>query len=107
MCFFASIKKNKLNIFEFYRDSITFRTIIMHIPTIFDQTDRIRTARYNGASPLADILSRNDIMAEYDNGTTAILQQFLSNKHPVHFMPTEVSDDIEGTPPIFCVLLVL
>ncbi|CAB4396548.1 unnamed protein product [Rhizophagus irregularis] len=27
---------------------------------------------------------------------TAILQQCLSAKQPVHFMPTEVSDDIEG-----------
>ena len=68
----------------------------MHIPTNFDQTDRIRTARYNSTSPLAGILSCNVIMTEYDNGMTATLQQCLSNKHLIHFMPTEVSDDIEG-----------
>ncbi|PKK47596.1 hypothetical protein RhiirC2_803656 [Rhizophagus irregularis] len=27
---------------------------------------------------------------------TAMLQQSLSGKQPIHFMPTEVSDDIEG-----------
>ena len=48
---FASTGKNKLNISEFYRDSITFRTIIMHTPTIFDQTDRSGTARYDGTGP--------------------------------------------------------
>ena len=32
-------------------------------------------------------------MAEFDNGMTVILQQSLSGKQPIHFMPTEVSDD--------------
>jgi hypothetical protein len=57
----------------------------MHTPTNFDQTNR--------AGPLAGIPSRNDIVAEFDNGMTAILQQCLSAKQHVHFMPTEVSDD--------------
>ncbi|GES77180.1 DNA polymerase family B-domain-containing protein [Rhizophagus clarus] len=68
----------------------------MHIPTNFDQTDRSGIApafRYDGASPLASVPSRNEIVAEYDNGMTAILQQSLSDKQPIHFMPTEVSDD--------------
>ncbi|GBB95616.1 hypothetical protein RclHR1_25780002 [Rhizophagus clarus] len=66
----------------------------MHTPTIFDQTDRARTlARYDSAGPLASIPSRNEIVAEYDNGMTAILQQSLSSKQPIHFMPTEVSND--------------
>src|SRR5262249_51755842 len=89
-------KKNKLNISEFYKVSITFRTNIMHTPTNFDQTDRSGTApalRYDGAGPLTGIPSRNDIVAEFDNGMTAILQQSLSGKQPIHFMPTEVSDD--------------
>ncbi|CAI2198664.1 9558_t:CDS:1, partial [Funneliformis geosporum] len=34
-------------------------------------------------------------MAEFDNGMTAILQQCLSNKQPVHFMPTAISDEAE------------
>jgi hypothetical protein len=47
---FASTEKNKLNISEFYRDSITFQTNIMHTPTNFDQTVRIGPlARYDGA----------------------------------------------------------
>jgi hypothetical protein len=44
----------------------------MHTPTNFDQTDRTGTApalRYDGAGPLAGVLSRNEIVAEYDNGT--------------------------------------
>ncbi|GES96814.1 ribonuclease H-like domain-containing protein [Rhizophagus clarus] len=71
----------------------------MHTPTISNQTDCTRTAptlRYDGAGPLVGIPSRNDIVAEFDNGMTAILQQSLSGKQPIHFMPTEVSDDIEG-----------
>ena len=68
----------------------------MHTPTSFDQTDRSGTAPalcYDGTGPLAGVLSRNEIVAEYDNGMTAILQQSLSDKQPIHFMPTEVSDD--------------
>ena len=68
----------------------------MHTPTIFDQTDRTGTARalrYDGAGPVAGVPSRNEIVAEYDNGMTAILQQSLSSKQTIHFMPTEVSDD--------------
>ena len=52
LSFLQSPKKNKLNISEFYKDSITFQTNIMHTPTIFDQTDRTGTlARYDGAGP--------------------------------------------------------
>ena len=68
----------------------------MHTLTIFDQTDRSGTApalRYDGAGPLAGIPSRNDIVAEFDNGMIAILQQSLSGKQAIHFMPTEVSDN--------------
>ncbi|PKC59830.1 DNA/RNA polymerase [Rhizophagus irregularis] len=62
----------------------------MHTPTNFDQTVHSGPrAHYNNAGPLAGIPSRNDIMAEFDNGMTAILQQCLSNKQPIHFMPTE------------------
>ena len=92
LCIFLHLSKKKLNISEFYRDSITFRTNIMYTPTNFDQTDH-RTGpltRYDSIGSVAGILSHNNIMAEYDNGMTAIFQQCLSNKH---FMPTEVSDD--------------
>ena len=65
----------------------------MHTPTNFDQTDRSGTApalRYDGAGPDKGIpyvfqdlgLHRNDIVAEFDNGMTAILQQSLSGKQP-------------------------
>ena len=67
----------------------------MHTPTIFDQTDHTRTARYDGAGSLAGIPSRNDIVAEFDNGMTSILQQCLSNNQAIHFIPTDVSDDTE------------
>ena len=43
--------------------------------------------------PLAGVPLRNDIVAEFDNGMTAILQQSLFGKQPIHFMPTEVSDN--------------
>ena len=65
----------------------------MYTSTISDQTDRGTLARYDGAGPLASIPSHNEIVAEYDNGMTAILQQNISGKQPIHFMPTEVSDD--------------
>src|SRR3954471_24203228 len=67
----------------------------MHTPTIFDQTDRTETSltHYDSANSLVSILSRNDIVAEFDNKMTAILQQSLFSKQPIHFMPTEVSDD--------------
>src|SRR5438874_269340 len=43
-------KKNKLNISDFYSNILSFRSNIMCAPTIFDQTDCFRTARYNSAS---------------------------------------------------------
>src|SRR6266536_5975671 len=68
----------------------------MHIPTIFDQTDRSGTlARYDGVSPKTGVLSRNDIVTEFNNEMTTILQQSLSGKQPIHFMPTDVSDEAE------------
>ncbi|RGB23851.1 hypothetical protein C1646_676801 [Rhizophagus diaphanus] len=68
----------------------------MYTSTISDQTDRTKTTlalRYDGAGPLTGVPSHNEIIAEYNNGMTAILQQSLSGKQPIHFMPTEVSDD--------------
>src|SRR2546423_15699086 len=68
----------------------------MHTPTNFNQTDHTGTVtRYNGTEFLASILSRNDIVAEFNNEMTAILQQSLSGKQPIHFMPTDVSDEAE------------
>ncbi|CAB5200419.1 unnamed protein product [Rhizophagus irregularis] len=67
----------------------------MYTSTISDQTDRRTLTHYDDTDPLAGIPSRNDIVAEYDNGMTTILQQFLSNKQTVHFMPTAVSDEAE------------
>src|SRR4051794_3480693 len=66
----------------------------MHTPTIFNQTDRTGPLiYYNNASSKTGIPSHNDIVAKYYNGMSAILQQSLSSKQPIHFMPTEVSDD--------------
>ncbi|CAG8802465.1 14518_t:CDS:2, partial [Gigaspora margarita] len=79
-----------------YYDIITLPTVNMYTSTIFDQTARTRAgplAYFNSTSPLVGIPSRNDIVAEFDNGMTTILQQSLSGKQPIHFMPTEVSDD--------------
>ncbi|CAB4407083.1 unnamed protein product [Rhizophagus irregularis] len=83
---------------EIYCDIITLPTVNIHTLTISDQTDRTGTrtpVRYDSAGSLAGILSRNDIVTEYDNGVTAILQQFLSNKQTVHFMPTAISNEAE------------
>ncbi|PKK60439.1 hypothetical protein RhiirC2_793302 [Rhizophagus irregularis] len=75
----------------------------MHTPTIFDQTDRSganpiplgsHLVYFNGTSP-DGVPSRNDIVAEYDNRMTAILQRSLSDKQAIHFMPTYVSDEAE------------
>src|SRR5438045_3583592 len=94
MCLFFRRTKKLINISEIYCDIITLPTVSMHTSTISDQTDRTGTlARYDGAGPLTGIPSRNDIVAEFDNGMTAILQQSLSGKQSIHFMPTEVSDD--------------
>src|SRR5436305_9577180 len=66
----------------------------MHTTSISDQTDHAETfAYYNNTGFLASIPPRNDIVAEFDNEMTAILQQSLFGKQPIHFMPTEVSDD--------------
>ena len=65
--FFATIEKNKLNISKFYRDSITFRTNIMHTPTIFDQTDCTGTlACYDGTNP-GEYLSDSDNYNDNDS----------------------------------------
>jgi DNA polymerase elongation subunit (family B) len=66
----------------------------MHTPTTSNQSRGTGPrAHYNNTSFLASIPSRNDIVAEFDNGMTTILQQSLSGKQPIHFMPMEVSDD--------------
>ncbi|PKK48994.1 hypothetical protein RhiirC2_803496 [Rhizophagus irregularis] len=68
----------------------------MYTPTSFDQTDHFGPFVYfNGASSLTGVLSRNDIVEEFDNGMTAILQQRLSDNQPIHFMSTAVSDEAE------------
>ncbi|GBC36912.2 ribonuclease H-like domain-containing protein [Rhizophagus irregularis DAOM 181602=DAOM 197198] len=64
----------------------------MYTSTISDQTDRTGTlVCYDGAGLLAGIPSRNNIVAEFDNGITTIFQQSLSGKQPIHFMPTDGS----------------
>ncbi|RIA79052.1 hypothetical protein C1645_841651 [Glomus cerebriforme] len=68
----------------------------MYTKTIFDQTDRTETSTafcYDNTEFLTNILSHNKIVVEYNNGMTAILQQCLSNKQFVYFMPTAVSDE--------------
>ena len=73
-----------------------FLTDDMRTPTTSNQTDHTGTGPlvyYNNTNPLAGIPSRNDIVAEFDNGKTAILQQSLSDKQAIYFIPTEVSDD--------------
>src|SRR4051794_24557264 len=68
----------------------------MYTSTISDQTDCTRTlACYDDAGPLAGVLSHNDIVSEFDNRMTNILQQSLSGKRPIHFMLTAVSDEAE------------
>ena len=55
----------------------------MHITFISDQTDLAGISPalcYDSTGFLANILSHNEIMAEYDNGMTAILQQSLFSK---------------------------
>ncbi|GBB88035.1 hypothetical protein RclHR1_14570004 [Rhizophagus clarus] len=66
----------------------------MHTPTTSNQKHRTGLLiYYNSTGLLTGIPSRNDIMAEFDNGMTVILQQSLSDKQPIHFMLTEVSDN--------------
>ncbi|CAG8564252.1 11880_t:CDS:2 [Cetraspora pellucida] len=68
----------------------------MHTTAIFDQTVHTGTSlltRYDGIKTLAGIPSCNDIVAEFDNGMFTILQQHLSDKQPIYFMPTDVSDE--------------
>src|SRR4051794_8600354 len=54
-----------------------------------------QNTRYGGGETLAGIPTRNDIISECDNGLTAILQQSLSDKRPIHFMPNDVGDATE------------
>ena len=51
--------------------------------------------RYGGGETLAGIPTRNDIISESDNELTTILQQNLSDKQPIYFMPNDVSDATE------------
>ncbi|CAB5194047.1 unnamed protein product [Rhizophagus irregularis] len=85
----------------------------MHTPTISDQTDHTRTTpalRYDSASSLTSIILCNDIVSEFDNGMTDVLQQRLSDKQPIHFMPTAINGqkaivNIMGIKPFFDVVV--
>ncbi|PKB96902.1 hypothetical protein RhiirA5_434052 [Rhizophagus irregularis] len=85
----------------------------MHTPTISDQTDHTRTTpalRYDSASSLTSIILCNDIVSEFDNGMTDVLQQRLSDKQPIHFMPTAINGqkaivNIMGIKPFFDVVI--
>src|ERR1043166_7649918 len=98
---FTSSGKNKLNISEFYRDSITFRTNIMHTPTIFDQTDRSGTApalRYDGAGPdeyLSDSSSCTDNRSDLGSDD---YNDYESNYGSDNEEATCVSTSITATP---------
>ncbi|RGB31646.1 hypothetical protein C1646_763850 [Rhizophagus diaphanus] len=70
----------------------------MYTSTISDQTDHTETApalHYDGASPLTGVPLYNDILLEFDNAMTDVLQQRLSDKQSIHFMPIAVSDEAE------------
>ncbi|RHZ87756.1 hypothetical protein Glove_30g150 [Diversispora epigaea] len=58
------------------------------------KTHSAQVIRYGGGDSVAGVPSRNDI-SECDNGLTAILQQSLSEKQPIHFMPNDVEDAFE------------
>ncbi|CAG8501547.1 4706_t:CDS:2 [Cetraspora pellucida] len=80
----------------------------MHTSSISDQTDCTETsllAHYDGTETIAGVLSCNDIVAEFDNRTTLLIQQSLSSKQLIHFMPTEVSDDTKYINGIFIYIL--
>ncbi|RHZ63691.1 hypothetical protein Glove_328g103 [Diversispora epigaea] len=51
--------------------------------------------RYGGGEIVEEVQSRNDIATEFDNERTAVLQQSLSAKRSIHFMPTDVGDEAE------------
>ncbi|CAI2189738.1 15916_t:CDS:2 [Funneliformis geosporum] len=44
-------------------------------------------------------------MAEFDNKMTTILQQSLSSKQPIHFIPTAISDEAEYINGVFTYIL--
>ncbi|CAG8648408.1 19374_t:CDS:2 [Cetraspora pellucida] len=56
--------------------------------------------RYKGGETVTGVPTRNDI-SKCDNGLTAILQQSLSEKKPIHFMPNDVEDAFELVKIIF------
>ena len=58
------------------------------------KTHSAQVIRYGGGESIAGVPTRNDI-SECDNGLTAILQQSLSEKQPIHFMPDDVEDAFE------------
>ncbi len=67
----------------------------MYTLTISDQTDHTETgplAHYNSINFLANILLYNEIIVKYNNGISTILQQCLSDKQSIHFMPIAISD---------------
>jgi hypothetical protein len=91
---------------ELYCDIITLLTNNMYTTTISDQTDHTSPlACYNDAGTLVGIPSHNDIVTKYDNGMTAIFQQYLSNKQPVYFMLTAVSDEAKYINGVFTYIL--
>ncbi|RHZ87185.1 hypothetical protein Glove_40g158 [Diversispora epigaea] len=58
-------------------------------------TQNEQSTRYGGGKTLFGIPTSNNFISECDKGLTAILQQSLSNKQPIHFMPIDVSDATE------------
>ncbi|CAG8481644.1 3602_t:CDS:2 [Cetraspora pellucida] len=53
---------------------------------------RAQLEQYRSRETLAGIPSHSDIISECNNELTAILQQSLSDKQPIYFMPNDVSD---------------
>jgi uncharacterized protein YkvS len=59
------------------------------------KTHSAQVIRYGGGESIEGVQSRNDIATEFDNEMTAVLQQSLSAKRSIHFMPTDVGDEAE------------
>ncbi|CAG8603038.1 12499_t:CDS:2 [Cetraspora pellucida] len=52
-------------------------------------TQSTQLEQYGSEKTIAVISSCNDIISECDNGLTAILQESLSDKQPIYFMPND------------------
>src|SRR4051812_40083896 len=65
------------------------------------QTDKLsfpcalRAFRYSGENYLPGIPTRNDIVAENDKGSTAIIEQALANYQDIPFMPVDIEETDE------------